>query len=68
MNTVRRYDFMGSKVVYTTIIAGAAYQSIHERSGLTDQQARESFHREHNAEVLILLRQKAKYENPLIIS
>jgi hypothetical protein len=65
-NTVRRYDFIDNKVVYTTIVAGAAFQSIHERNGLTDEQAKQAFHREHNAEVLILLRQKAQNE-PLII-
>lgn len=67
MNTVRRYDFYADKVVYTTIIGKEAFHSIHTRTGLTDLQAKESFHREHNAEVLILLRQKAQNENPLII-
>jgi len=66
MHTVRRYDFIADLVVYTTIIGKEAFQSLHKRSGLTDAQAKQAFHREHNAEVLILLRQKAQNENTLI--
>jgi IS5 family transposase len=57
---VNAYNFYKNVVIYTTVYKGNAYHSIHKRSHLTDEQAKKSFHREHNAEVLALLVQQAQ--------
>lgn len=62
-----RIDFIGKDwVVYTTAIAGNAFQSLHKRTGMTTDQARKAFHREHKSEVFILLNQKKQNENKSI--
>lgn len=57
-----RYDFQNLKagrvVIYTSVVCGAAYCSIHKCGAMGDTQARNSFHREHQKEVLTLIQQK----------
>ena len=58
-----RYDFhntrkAGRVVIYTEAINGTAFQSIHKCGGMPDDIAKSAFHREHNKEVLELMRQK----------
>ena len=50
--------FMGKWVVYLTVIGDGCYMSTHNRTGLSDQQARGYFKREHAIEVNTLLAQK----------
>lgn len=53
-----RFDFLGHHVVYTTAIDGDAFQSIHNRSGMSDEEAKRAFHREHAREIEILKQQR----------
>lgn len=61
-----RYDFIGHFVVYTSVIDGSAYQSIHNRSGMNEQDAMRSFHREHAREITVLRKQSKQYESKSI--
>jgi hypothetical protein len=61
-----RYDFVGNLVVYTSVINGEAFQSIHKRDGMTDEQAKGSFHRDHAREIVILQQQKLQNESKSI--
>ena len=57
-----RYDFQNLKagrvVIYTSVVCGAAYCSIHKIGLMSESQAKNSFHREHKKEVLTLIQQK----------
>ena len=57
-----RFDFqnlkVGRVVIYTSAVNGTAYCSIHKCNGMNDVQAKNSFHREHQKEVLTLIQQK----------
>jgi hypothetical protein len=53
-----RVDFLGNYVIYTTAIDGDAFQSIHNRSGMSDQEAARAFHREHAREIEVLKKQR----------
>lgn len=66
MTQTPRIDFIGKWVVYTSVIDGGAYQSLHKRSTMTDAEASKAFLREHQAEVLSMLVEKHKNENLLI--
>jgi hypothetical protein len=61
-----RYDFIGDKVIYTSVIDGAAFQSIHNRAGMNEQEAMKAFHREHAREILILNQQRLQNESTSI--
>ena len=57
-----RYDFQNLKagrvVIYTSVVCGAAYCSIHKIGLMSESQAKNTFHREHQKEVLTLIQQK----------
>lgn len=57
-----RYDFQNLKagrvVIYTSVVCGNAFCSIHKCGAMSDAQAKNSFHREHKKEVLTLIQQK----------
>lgn len=57
-----RYDFhilkTGKVVSYTSVIAGAAFCSLHNCNDMTEAQAKLAFHRQHKQETLILFKQK----------
>lgn len=61
-----RYDFFGHYVVYTTAMNGVAFQSMHNRSGMTNEEATRAFHREHAREIVVLQQQKRENENKSI--
>lgn len=61
-----RYDFIGDKIIYTSVIDGAAFQSIHNRGGMNDQEAMQAFHRQHAREIVILQKQKLQDESKSI--
>lgn len=60
---VTRYEFFKNQVIYISVFEGNAYCSFHNRGGLTDEKAKQVFHRAHNAEVLGLVMQKKQNEN-----
>jgi len=61
-----RVDFLGNLVIYTSVIQGAAYQSIHRRDGMTDEKAKTAFIREHKHECEVLIRQNKQHESKSI--
>ena len=58
MYKVTRFEYLGKHIAYVSVVQRNAYISIHNRDGLTDQQARMKFHIEHTNEVDYLIRKK----------
>jgi hypothetical protein len=65
MHQITGFYFTGKYVFYSTKYAHARYMSCHDRTGLTDEQAKGKFIIEHNREVDYLIAQKR--ENSKII-
>jgi hypothetical protein len=59
----------GSKyVVYSTLYKSGRWASMHECTGLTDEQARGKFVVEHSEEVDRLMKQKEKAKSKIILN
>lgn len=54
---------MSKYVMYSTIIKDDRFMSIHDRTGLTDEQAQHRFMNKHRDEVQLLIREKLENEN-----
>lgn len=63
MHQVTGYYFTGKWVIYSTLYRQGRYASIHDRTGLTDQQAMGKFLIEHSHEVDYLLLQEQKQQH-----
>jgi hypothetical protein len=50
--------FVGKWVVYSSIVDGNRFASIHNRTDLSDEQAKGYFIKEHQKEVKLLLQQR----------
>jgi hypothetical protein len=50
--------FVNKYVVYSSMVNGDRFASIHNRTGLSDEQAKGYFVKEHQKEVRYLIRQK----------
>ena len=58
-----RIDFIKNLVIYTSVDKGAAFSSIHDRTGLTNDQASKHFLYDHVKEVAFLMQQRTVNEN-----
>lgn len=71
MHQITGYYFFtkGEKkfVVYSTLYKAGRFASMHECTGLTDEQARGKFLIEHSNEVDLLIKQK-KQQNKIVLS
>lgn len=63
MFKITGFYFAGKYVFYSTLIGKDRFMSIHDRTGLTDEQAMNLFVGKHNEEVKQLIIQKTENEN-----
>lgn len=72
MHQITGYRFFFKKdkkfVLYSTLYAHGRYASLHECTGLTDQQASVKFIVEHNHEVDRLLAEKKRNQSKIILN
>lgn len=62
MHQITGYRFTGKWVIYSTLYSHGKYASMHDRTGLTDQQAMGKFIVEHSYEVDYLIKRKNDLE------
>lgn len=55
---VNRVEFLGKWVTYFTCVGDECFISIHNRTGLSDDRAKQYFRKEHDKEVNTLRQQK----------
>ena len=59
---IRRIEFLGKYISYFTVIGDDCFISTHDRTGLSDEQAKGYFRDAHDKEVLVLMQQKRQRE------
>jgi hypothetical protein len=55
-----RYEFYKDSIIYVSAIPGKAFASIHKMNGMSREDAKKAFHREHQREILIMLQDENK--------
>jgi hypothetical protein len=60
LNRPPRIDFIKDCVVYTSVVDGNAYQSVHKKGTLTNAKASKAFYREHADQVYSMVQEQYK--------
>lgn len=58
MIEVHKYVFFKNQVIYVSVVLGHAYMSFHDRTDLSEEQAKHRFYMPHCKEVQHLLKEK----------
>ena len=61
-----RYEFHKDYIIYISATDGKAFASLHKMNGLDLEGAKKAFHREHQREILIMLKDEQKNQSPEI--